>query len=44
VLRPVAQTPLEQAGIVDASEIAFVTLLVDDGHPLRIGKENTDYG
>ena len=44
MLRPVAQTTLEQAGIVDALEIAFVTLLVDDGHPLRIGKENTHYG
>ena len=44
MLRAVAQATLEQAGIVDALQIAFVTLLVDDRHPFRIGKENTDYG
>jgi hypothetical protein len=42
--RPVAQTTREQAGIVDALKIAFVTLLVDDGDPLGIRKEEADHG
>jgi hypothetical protein len=42
VSRPIGQTTLEQAGIVDALKIAFVTLLVDDDDPLGIRKETTD--
>jgi hypothetical protein len=29
---------------VDALKIAFVTLLVDEGDPLGIRKENADHG
>ena len=44
VSRPIGYTTLEQAGIMDALKLAFVTLLVDDGDPLGIRKENTDEG
>jgi hypothetical protein len=43
VARSIAQTTLEQAGIVDALEIAFVTLLVDDGNPLGIGEKDAEH-
>jgi hypothetical protein len=44
VSRPIGQTTLEQAGIMDALKLAFVTLLVDDGDPLGIRKEDADHG
>ena len=40
--RPVPQPTLEQADIMDALELAFATLLVDDGDPLGIRKEDAD--
>ncbi len=38
--RSIGQAPHEQAGVVDAAEIAFVTLLVDHLHLFRIGKKD----
>ena len=40
--RPVGQPALEQAGIVNALEAAFVASVVDDCNPLRIRKEDAD--
>ena len=42
VSRRVPQPTLEQADIMDALELAFATLLVDDGDPLGIRKEDAD--
>src|SRR5215471_1580804 len=44
VSRPIGQTALEQAGVMDALKIAFVTLFVDDGNFLGIRKENANDG
>ena len=44
VSRPIGYTTLEQAGIMDALKLAFVTLLVDDGDPLGIRKEDANDG
>src|SRR5205809_7992665 len=38
------QTPPEEPGIVDAFEIAFVTLLVDDGGPPRAREKDAAPG
>src|SRR5437588_337071 len=40
----VTQTPHEEPGIVDAFEIAFVTVLVDDGDPLGVRKKDAQHG
>ena len=44
VSRPIGQTALEQAGVMDALKIVFVTLFVDDGNPLGIRKEDANDG
>src|SRR5262245_1556301 len=44
VSRPIGPTTLEQAGIMDALKLAFVTLLVDDGDALGIRKEDANDG
>src|SRR5215510_13212451 len=44
VPRPIGYMALEQAGIMDALKIVFVTLFVDDGDPLGIGKEDANDG
>ena len=44
VSRPIGQTALEQAGIVDALKIVFVTLFVDDGNFLGVRKEDANDG
>src|SRR5262245_13882182 len=38
--RPVRQTALEQADVMNALQVAFVPLFVDDGHSLGIRKED----
>ena len=44
VSRPIGQTALEQAGIMDALKIAFVAMLVDDGNAFGIRKEDANDG
>src|SRR5258708_541324 len=44
VSRPIGQTALEQAGIMDALKIVFVTLFVDDGNFLGVRKEDANDG
>ena len=39
---PLAKPALEQAGVMNALEAAFVALLVDDGDALRVRKEDAD--
>jgi hypothetical protein len=44
VSRPIGPKTLEEAGIMDALKLAFVTLLVDDGDPLGVRKEDANDG
>src|SRR5262245_33554544 len=44
VSRPIGQTALEQAGIMDALKLAFVPLLVDVADPLSIRNADANHG